>query len=82
MFTNKVITTTEAKNYMKDWLHFTSIQKVNQDDEFMYFTTRNQLDQKCNIKIEINGFDYWNIWENIDGQGWEWIDAIGIEESA
>ncbi|OME55419.1 hypothetical protein BSK59_13150 [Paenibacillus odorifer] len=75
----KRITGIKAINYMKEWLHYTSVKKIDQDEEFLYFTARNQTGNITKIKVNIvTEVDSWEIYEKDDNGVWQWIDAIPV----
>ncbi|MGG0939199.1 hypothetical protein ABHN11_24610 [Brevibacillus centrosporus] len=73
------LTTKAASDYMKEWMFYNAIRKMNSDDNFYYFTAKHAGTSK-ELKIERSAIDeFFNVWERNPGElGWEWTDAIGV----
>jgi hypothetical protein len=78
---SKRITVVKANNYIKEWLHYTSVKKVDQDEEFLIFTARNCAGEKTKLKVDIlTETNSWEIYEYDENNNWQWIDAIPIND--
>lgn len=77
------LTVKAAADYLKEWANKTAVVKVNQDDEYFYFTAKEYiLGHRMEIKVEHTaGSGYHNIWERPAGSDefWQSVDAISVD---
>lgn len=79
-----------SQEYLKEWSNLTAVKKTHSDDNFHYFTAREFIGDRIEVRVNRNGYivdgtEYHDLWKQpIDGSAdhWEHFDSIGLDVTA